>query len=241
MVYVLMLNDKVYGVYDTLDLVRLNMMILLFHNMELGRIGVNRYQTLVDYLRSPSFSEETFNIPEFKKNVKGCGIKLSSYKEEKNGSCPLKYIMNHINWRFLNLRKKMEHDSRVKITIPGDNRENHQLGTPYQEDWKLVDKDNWETLYYTLHEYLSKKIGELEKKFPSRVKFGEVLYENATETDYQLWSANAVNWNLPEGEEIPGKYQAQEMKFQGPGVFGIVVTPLYGYQELVPNDYEMEN
>jgi ribosome-associated translation inhibitor RaiA len=238
MVYALLLNHKIYGLYETIDLVRLNMMIILFYNLEKGKVKVAKYENLMDYLRSPSFSEETFHVPEFNREVKKLGIRVDYFNVEKNGSTPLEYIMNHVNWRFMELEKKMKHDGRIKITIPGENKEDHRLGNPYFDNWRWVDPENWECITSTLHNYISKKIGELEKKFKNRVRFGEVLYENANEHSYQLWSANAANWCLPEGEEIPGKFQAEEMKFQGPGVYGIVVTPLYGYHDLVPSEYE---
>lgn len=243
MVYVIVMNGSVYGVYETIDLVRLNLMIIFFHNMERGNIEVDRYETLLDYLKSDSFSEETFHIPDFKTNmVTPSGamfdLQIEVFKNEKNGGCPLEYILNHINWRFLELEKKMDHDVRVRITVPGENAHNHALGEPYRKDWKWVDRKNHHRLAETLHEYISCKLKGFEAKFKDRVQYGEVLYQNATATNYQLWSANGVNWNLPEGEEIPGKFQAQEMKFQEPGVYGIVVTPLYGYHDLVPEEYE---
>ena len=243
MVYVIILNNSIYGVYESIDLIRLNLMIIFFYNMERGVIEINKYENLLEYLKNDSFSEDTFHIPDFKKNmVTPNGVRFDLQVEvfvnEKNGSCPLEYIMNHINWRFIELEKKMEHDARVKITVPGENAQNHSLGEPYRDDWKWVDRKNWEKLYQTLHEYIKTKLKFMEAKFKDRVKYGEVMYQNATEINYQLWSANGVNWNLSAGEEIPGKYQAEEMRFQGPGVYGIVVTPLYGYDNLVPEEYE---
>jgi hypothetical protein len=243
MVYIILLSDCVYGVYETIDLVRLNLMIIFFFNMERGNIELEKYENLLEYLKSDSFSENTFHIPDFKGNMvtssgEKFNLQVEIFDNEKNGSCPLKYILNHINWRFIELEKKMEHDVRIKVTVPGENSHNHALGEPYSNDWKWVDNKNWEKLKNTLHEYISFKLKSLEAKFKDRVQYGEVLYQNATGLNYQLWSANGVNWDLPEGDEIPGKYQAAEMKFQGPGVYGIVVTPLYGYHNLVPEEYE---
>jgi hypothetical protein len=244
MTYIVTLNGEIYGVYDTIDLVRTNLMIIFFFNLEKGNIGVDFYEKINEYFIVPQFSEQSLEIPDLKSDISGLGIHILKAETEKNGTYALEKIMNHINWRFMDLEKKMNHDSRVKITFPGDNSENHQLGIPYAGDWKLIDRDNWKKLTDTLHKYIGSKIRELEKKFPplkkgdNRIRFGEVLYDNATETSIQVWSANAVNWNLPKGTEIPGLYQAEQMKFQEPGVFGIVVTPIYGYHSLVPSEYE---
>lgn len=238
MTYIISLNDSIYGVFETIDLVRLNLMIILFYNLERENIDLPTYENLIGYLKSDSFSENTFYISDFLDNIKKLDIKVDLFVNEKNGGCPLEYIMNHINWRFMELEKKMDHDSRIKVTFPGENSKNHSLGEPYFDDWKYVDKKNHKKLTDSLRDYITGKICHLEKKFSkTRVHFGEVMYENANEKSYQVWSANGANWNLPEGDEIPGKYQAEEMKFQGPGVFGIVVSPLYGYHSLVPDEY----
>ncbi len=243
MVYIIILNGDIYGCYETIDLVRLNLMIIFFYNMERCVIPVSHYENLMEYLKSPSFSESTLAIPDFKDNLNSAegepfNIQVEIFEDEKNGGCPLEYLMNHIHWRFLELEKKMERDARIKMTVPGENSHNHSLGEPYRDDWKWVDRKNHDKLANALREYISKKLLHMEKCFPGRVKYGEVLYANASEVSYQLWSANGVNWDLPDGDEIPGKFQAEEMKFQGAGVYGIVVTPLYGYHNLVPDEYE---
>lgn len=238
MTFVLSLNGSVYGVYETVDLVRVNLLIILFYNLERGNIELSYYEDLLDYLKSDSFSENTFFIPQFQSSIKQLDLTIEEFVNEKNGGCPLEYIMNHINWRFMELEKKMERDVRVKVTFPGENAKDHALGEPYFKDWKYVDRKNHKTLTDSLREYITAKIEVLQKRFKGRVHFGEVMYENANDKSIQVWSANGANWNLPEGDEIPGKYQAEEMKFQGPGVYGIVVTPLYGYHSLVPEEYE---
>ena len=250
MTYILTLNGEIYGAYETIDLVRTNLLIVLIFNLEKENISLERYENIHDYLTVPSFSEESLDIPELKSEISGLGIQIDRMELERNGKCALEKIMNHINWRFMKLSKKMDHDDRVKVTFPGDNSQDHQLGTPYVSDWKLIDRDNWKKLSDTLHTYIASKIKELEKRFPStslskkgevgdkRVRFGEVLYDNASKHHIQVWSANGMNWDLPEGTEIPGKFQAEQMRFQEPGVFGVVVTPRYGYHSLVPEEYE---
>ena len=239
MTYIINLNGEIYGSYETIDLVRTNILIILIYNLEKENMSVQTYENMHDYLSNPDFSEQSLSIPELKRNLLEVGIGITRVTAEKNGGCALEKIMNHVNWRFMDLEKSMEKDSRVKITIPGNNSHDHQLGTPYRENWKMIDRVNWEKLSDSLHTYISGKIKELEKKFSSdRVRFGEVVYDNATKTSIQVWSANGINWNLPEGTQIPGQYQAEQMKVQEPGVFGIVTTPLYGYHNLVPEEYD---
>lgn len=244
MTYIVTLNGELYGAYETMDLVRTNLMIILIYNLEKGNLSLDKYENIHDYLSVPKFSEESLQIPELKEYISGLGIHIERMDLEKNGKTALEKIMNHVNWRFMELDKKLAHDDRVTVTIPGDNSKDHQLGVPYKSDWKLIDRHNWKKLSDTLHTYIGAKIRELEKKYPPRkderrrIRFGEVLYDNATPHHIQVWSANGINWNLPKGTEIPGLYQAEQMRFQEPGVFGIVVTPKYGYHNLVPESYE---
>ncbi len=259
MTYIVTLNGQLYGAYETIDLVRTNLMIILIYNLEKGNLSLDRYESIHDYLSVPKISEESLQIPELKEYISGLGIHIERAELERNGKCALEKIMNHVNWRFMELDKKLSHDDRITVTFPGDNSQDHQLGIPYKSDWKLIDRHNWEKLSNTLHAYIGAKIRELEKKYPSdyqdreddpgsdfkdqnqgkkRIRFGEVLYDNASPKNIQVWSANGINWNLPKGTEIPGLYQAEQMRFQEPGVFGVVVTPKYGYHDLVPESYE---
>ena len=57
--------------------------------------------------------------------------------------------------------------------------------------------------------------------FPGRVVFGRVG-AHASATDYHVWGANAMNWNLREGQPIGGGGMAAVMGVQKKGVFGIV-------------------
>lgn len=244
MTYIVFLNGELYGAYETIDLVRTNLMIILIYNLEKRNLSLDRYEHIHDYLTVPNFSEHNLQIPELREYISGLGIHVERANLERNGKYALEKIMNHVNWRFMELDKKLARDDRVTVTFPGDNSKDHQLGVPYKSDWKLIDRHNWEKLSDTLHTYVGAKIRELEKKYPSkkderrRIRFGEVLYDNATQHHIQIWSANGINWNLPKGTEIPGLYQAEQMRFQEPGVFGVVVTPKYGYHDLVPESYE---
>lgn len=243
MTYLITVNGEFSGLYDTPDLVRTNLLIILITNLEKGKIKVGKYENIQDFLLVPKFDEQNLEIPELKKELRSLNIHIYRQEREENGKYALQKIMNHVSWRFMELEERLKHDHRIKVTFPGDNSQDHQLGTPYIDHWKLIDSKNWKKLSETLHHYIAKKIRELEKKFScsddeKRIRFGEVLYDNASKMSIQVWSANKLNWNLPEGSEIPGEYQAQQMKFQEPGVFGIVVTPRYGYHDLTPEEYE---
>ena len=146
--------------------------------------------------------------------------------------------MYHIEYRFDNLEKLMKKDTRNKITFPGLNPSNHKLCDFYFPSWNLLDKENYHLLTKSLQDYISIRMNDLKKMYPERINFGDVVYENATSNHFQVWGANAKNWNLPEGAKIPGKFQAAQMKIQEPGVYGIVVTPLYGYHNLIPKEHD---
>lgn len=69
----------------------------------------------------------------------------------------------------------------------------------------------------------------LKFKYPKQVKFGWITCDQARKKNtYCVWGVNSVNWNLGNGEKIPGGGQAIYMKYQIDGVFGIVTTPLTG-------------
>ena len=99
----------------------------------------------------------------------------------------------------------------------------------YVEDWKLINLNNYKDLAEEMHQYISERIVSLVEVFNERIKFKDIAYENASSLSYQLWSANAVNYDLPKGTKIPGDYQAQEVKIQSDGIYGIIVTPRYGF------------
>ena len=59
----------------------------------------------------------------------------------------------------------------------------------------------------------------------------QVSSANASATHLHVWGANAGNWNLAPGSRISGGGMAIDMAVQGPGVFGIVTTPVAGPPE----------
>jgi len=237
MAYILIIDGQIYGCYATTDLLRTNLMILTFDLTEKKKMKLGDYENVIDYLKNHSFSESTFSIKDFSDRLKKYKIQVETVNHEKNGAYALEKIMNHVDYRIGELARKMERDSRIKVTFPGESAEEHQLGPPYFKDWEWIDSDNWNALTKALYGFIEEKIKDLQERFSDRVRFGEVMYQNASPKSYQVWSANAANWDLPRGESIPGKFQAMEMKFQEPGVYGIVVSPMYGYSDLVPEEY----
>lgn len=230
MAYILYHLGLVVGCYGTIDLLRLNLMILVFDLKVKDNISNLTYENIVEALEYPDFSEFSFQNTNLKKDLIDEDIRVQIINYEGSSHIVLEKILKHIEKRFDDLKDKMYLDIRINATIPGSDPNKHDLGSMYKECWKFVDKDNYEQLYKAMYDYISSKIMELIETFGSkRVKFGDIYYQNATATDYQLWSANAVNWNLPEGSKIPGSHQALSMKVQVPGVYGIVVNPRYGY------------
>lgn len=238
MAYLLYYNNEVYGCYGKVDLLRANILIIIFKLLEKNKITKLDYENIANYLDIEVFTIDSFSIPELKSELRRHKIRIEKIVHENSSSCALEHILEHVKFRFSELTKIMKKDSRIKVTFPGQNAERHELGEPYKNQWKLFDETNYERVTEALHDFIMGEIIELEEKFPERVIFGEVTYRNASPVSYQVWSANAVNWNRPEGMDIPGSFQAQEMKFQEKGVFGIVVTPRYGYKNLIPPEFK---
>lgn len=234
MAYLLYFNNQLIGCYGTVELLRANILIMLFELLNLNQISTNEYENLSDYLKVEDFSEDNLTIPELKTKLRNLQFHVQSVDHEGSGGCALERVLEHIKYRFGQLDEIMEKDVRITVKFPGPNVKEHLLGKPYYDQWRLFDRKNWSKITNALHDYIAKKITKLMEKYNERVEFGDVLYENASDISYQVWSANAVNWNLPAGSKIPGKFQAEEVKFQDKGVFGIVVTPMYGYKNLIP-------
>jgi hypothetical protein len=234
MSYLIFYKNQVYGCYGKIDLVRANLLILLFKLLEKNEISKIIYENLTEYLIVKNFSISNFNISELKNELRSLDIRIEKITHESSSGCALEHILEHVKYRFNELDQIMEKDARVKVTFPGKDAQHHELGTMYKDQWELFDKENCDKVFKALYDFISMEIEKLEDKYDERINYGEVYYQKANALNYQVWSANAVNWNRPEGLDIPGSFQAQEMKFQEKGVFGIVVTPRYGYKNLVP-------
>lgn len=236
MAYLLYYQGQLMGCYGIVELLRANILIILFQILEKKEINSTEYSNLYQFLTVPDFAEDNFKITELRNKLRNLGIRVEKVVHENNVSTAFEMILKHIKYRFQELSDKMEKDVRIRVKIPGSSVREHDLGTMYYDQWKLFDPVNCDKITKSLHQYIAEKIMQLMNEYKDRVCFGDVHYQEASDIYYQVWSANAANWNLPTGSEIPGCYQAQEMKFQEAGVFGIVVTPMYGYKDLVPKD-----
>jgi len=227
--YLLYLNEDILAGYGTIDLLRLSLLILIYNLYVSDKIEKNIYKTLEKDLSNFPFNKEDFNNEELKINLVNIGIIVEEIDLFKDENTILNRMKNHVNQRFENLIEILSKDVRILATFPGENAYKHRLGNMYKDDWKFVSLENYQQMYEELHNYIGEKIENIVNLFDERIKFGDVMYENASSLHYQIWSANAVNYNLPEDTKIPGDYQAVEMKIQGPGVYGVITTPRYGY------------
>ena len=96
-----------------------------------------------------------------------------------------------------------------------------------REQWKRAFPSNKQA-HGRFVASLEEGIANLRGAFPGRIAFGQVSGAAATSQNIQVWGANADNWNLALGSSIHGAGQAAAMGVQGPGVFGIVTTPVCG-------------
>ena len=216
--------------YGDAEVLRLSLLIYLYRLYISENINQISYKNLQNKLSVNPFTINSFEDYQLKSELDDIGIKIEVVDHIKNGKEVLDKILEKIKDRFDQLEEILAKDIRKKATFPGVNAFKHALGTMYKDDWKLVCNDNYENLANKMHEFITENILNFVEIFgEERIKFADVVYQNASEFNYQVWSANAINYDLPEGTKIPGDYQALEMKKQCPGVFGIITTPRYGY------------
>ena len=227
MVYIVFNPEKIYGIYDTLDLVKSNCYIFTYNLLKEGKISREAYFDVKDKL----FDLKEVTLIEIQKIVLPVDIHTEYYTLEKNGSVAFKNILNHIDERLKQLEERLELDSRVTVRFPGNSAADNMMITSEVEDsWKNLDKKNYKIFVEELKDFITIRIQKLELKFGDRINFGNVSDKNASETSYQVWPADAGNWNLPMNSRIFGDGFAVCFEFQVPGVFGIVTDPMYGYK-----------
>jgi len=145
-----------------------------------------------------------------------------------------KHILNgvqlmkkHVMQRVHELSLKLQTNRSLIVTIAGTKSEGSKLG-------KGLARGQWLSKGYTVAQYnefikfLEAQLNTLVINFPKRVSYGFITEEKASVNHYQVWGANAKNWNLKNGNIIPGSGQARAVNKQIPGVFGIVTTPING-------------
>jgi hypothetical protein len=229
MVYILFNKDEIFGVYNTEQLVRHNSYVFLYKMKRQGKISREEYFAI----KKKIFDTPIYPVEELRRMMKIVGIFIDAHSYEENGLVALRNIMVHVDKRFDELDGFMEKDSRVTVTIPGINAmDNKMMTAGIQDRWKLLDPANFERIMKELGKILVLKIQTLELKYEGRVQFGVVSDTQASETSYQVWPADKENWNLPKGSRIPGDEMAICFEYQVPGVFGIVVDPMFGYTDL---------
>jgi len=125
--------------------------------------------------------------------------------------------------------------NKLHIIIPGNSKTNqHFLGANIaQHTWNSIDSTG--NLYNLMIQNLNKLISQLMNKYPKQVVLGNVGYgseafpvnsKKIPSNKYiHVWGANENNWNQPDGSIIRGLGQAQVMKKQTIGIFGIVTMP----------------
>lgn len=121
----------------------------------------------------------------------------------------------------------MKGDESHTVLIAGKNKETTLGMGNAKEQWKKFGPDGDNARIKFLQE-LQKMFDDLAKEFPGRVTFGDVSKDLASERNYVVWGANKDNVGGEKGAPISGTGQAKLMESHGPGVFGIITTPVAG-------------
>jgi hypothetical protein len=229
MVYILFNSSRILGLYETINLVQVNSFVLLYRMMNEGKIDKDNYfKVKKELMESTNIQYE-----ELKELLSKVNIYVDYHDVEKNGLYAFEIILKHINSRFDKLEDMMSKDSRISVKFPGRSAiDNLMINPEIESHWRMIDMANYDTLRDELFKFMIKKIQKLELNFEGRVKFGVVSDTEASETSYQVWPADQENWNLPVNSKIPGEGLAVCFQYQVPGVYGIVVDPVFGYDKL---------
>ena len=154
------------------------------------------------------------------------------------------YIQS-VTERFSELRSALEKNESVKVTIAADEgSKTTNIGTGLAENqWKKLKLPPHvsKQAYGKFMMHLQSVCTKLAEDYPDRVSFGKLVRSNASKTHYLVWGANAANVTGKDNAKIIGSGQASAMATYGPGVFGIVSTPLAGPPKLkceIPSEEE---
>lgn len=229
MVYILFSQDKIFGVYQNEDLLQHNCYVFLYERFQGEKVDTETYFRVKKLL----FENKNISVNDLRKIMNSAGIFIDDHENQTSGLTALKNILYHIERRFNYLEENMGMDSRITVTIPGRNAlDNEIFSENIERKWQELDTRNYTIIRDTLYKYLVTRIQKLQYQFKNRVFFGPVSDTNASETSYQLWPADKENWDVPNGTKIPGDGLATCFQYQVPGVFGIVVDPLFGYNNI---------
>ena len=134
----------------------------------------------------------------------------------------------HATARIEELRAALHRDCAVRVVVAGSRRR-PSLGTGLAiQQWR----DEYGTLGDAARrlfiDALTHAFDVLSAAFADRVVYACVSGGAASASCYQVWGANARNWCGEDGKRIIGEGQARSMGKHGPGVFGIITTPVAG-------------
>ena len=227
MVFVLFDKHKMYGLFGTFELLKENCFIALYQKYEMKYVSKDTYFSIKERL----LSGEKLDIEILTDLMKTISLHILNENYQKDGFYALKCILNHINDRFTELIEKLTMNSSVGVRFPGNNaKDNKMITIRVEENWRMLDSENFQKIIHGLKIFLYRRIEKLEKDFPGRITYGYVNGDQASVTDYQVWPADKGNWNTPMGFKIPGEEYAACFDTQKEGVFGIVVDPMFGYE-----------
>ena len=152
-------------------------------------------------------------------------------------SRPENVYISHVYKRFAQLADVLLAKPAARVTIPSEDGITHRLGKGLAvQQWKVSFTTEQ---YERFIDCLDTVVYQLKDTFGGRVVFGRVGIDSSARpsslsssppspTNYHVWGANAMNWNLREGQLITGGGMAAAMGVQKEGVFGVVTTPLSG-------------
>jgi hypothetical protein len=204
-------------------------------------------------IKMPELTELKKNFPTMHEDMIIYAISLKMDDDKTNAllqdwfkQTPIATVIKHQTDRFGQLTHILNTNTDAKVIIAGKDGK-HSLGID-------IAKKSWDPQNYKLmEENLNTLVNTLKTDFSERVEFGNVGWSitNPTKTtEFQqtdsnknpsvnwihVWGANADNWNLKLNDKISGAGQADAMKNQVAGVFGICTMPTINAEKLVVND-----
>ena len=113
MSYLLYFNDNVYGCYSKAELLRSNILIIVFELLEKSQIGTTKYENIVNYLTVSDFTIDNFDIDELKNELRGLKIRI----EKDSFFCNQPPTHKSVNNSFLYLlenRKRLNYKRGIR-------------------------------------------------------------------------------------------------------------------------------
>jgi hypothetical protein len=203
-------------------------------------------QSDFDYQRETYFRNIYMRIDENKK------LNMPPFNQEKSMKPienSLKINKSHVDKRILILKNKLDSNKQVQIVIPGIPHERtdiyvkHLIGTGLAiNEWENRPLFNpMENLiaWFIFINYIQDKINEMRNKYGNeRVAYGNLNEERASDFIYMVWGTNSYNVEGDDGHFIMEYDQAFDLRKYGPGVFGIISTPLM--RKPISDDRQLE-